>query len=202
METTTNEHVIGGFLSNGLIYKTKKNYAIYATNKRLIGLESPRNPVIPFSVLILGWILGFFLTSSLCWGLLDGIILGFVEYILLGAMTSLGDFLPGKRLRPTYELKVLRELEKRKDMSIPKEDIIAIELTPPSEHASGHLKITTKTGNPIEISIPSFKAFEKLKAVLKAFYSELCQLSSLLRDSCTNWEKYFFTSLFIFKLFA
>ena len=173
METTTSEHIIGGFLSNGLIYKTKKSYAIYVTNKRLIGLESPRNPIYPFIAFIIGWVLGSFLVGSIFFGLLDGLILGLTVYILLGALSYLGDITPGKELIPSYEQKVLRELEKRKDISIPIENIASIELKSPLKQVPGHLRVTTKTGRHIEITISFSKDFERLKTILKAFYPDL-----------------------------
>lgn len=67
--------------------------------------------------------------------------------------------------------KAIEELENKKDIEILKKDVSEIEMKKPSAlgFRGGYLKIRTKSGEPMEISIPYKKDFEKVKKLMEAF---------------------------------
>jgi len=74
--------------------------------------------------------------------------------------------------------KAIGELEDKKDIEILKEDISETELKKPSAlgFRGGFLKIRTKDGEPVQISIPFMIEFKKVKKLMEAFEPELLKI--------------------------
>ena len=147
------EKYISGYKSS-LIQKVGQRkiggagYGIYATNKRL-----------------------FLVKISVIDGLKDGAKGALLDNIVLPYM-SLG--MSGKVVRA----KDIGVLEDKKDIEILKEDISEIELKKPSAlgFRGGFLKIRTKDGEPVQISIPFMIEFKKVKKLMEVFEPELLKI--------------------------
>ena len=123
-------------------------YGIYATNKRI-----------------------FLVKISVIDSLKDGAKGTLLDTFVLPYM-SLG--MSGKVVRA----KDIGVLEDKKDIEILKEDISEIELKKPSAlgFRGGFLKIRTKDGEPLQITIPTMIEFKKVKKLMDAFAQELLKI--------------------------
>ena len=150
-EEMEEEKYVGGYKSSNFQKVGQRNiggYGIYATNKRIF--------------LVKGGVIDT-LNDSAKGTLLDTLVL---PYMSVG--------MSGKEERA----KAIGELEDKKDIEILKEDISAIELKKPSAlgFRGGFLKIRTKDGEPVQISIPFMIEFKKVKKLMEAFEPELLKI--------------------------
>ncbi len=72
------------------------------------------------------------------------------------------------------DLDIVRELEHRRDFEVRKDDVSSIELQkPPGVFRMGHMRITLKSGQSVEVKVGKQREYEQLKDVVMAFYPEV-----------------------------
>jgi hypothetical protein len=84
----------------------------------------------------------------------------------LGGVT--GAYL-GMRLSKDQSVKMIQELDQRKDFEVAKSDVSNLELKKPSFWSRGHIVITHQTGDAIKIIIASKKDFKDLVSLMSQF---------------------------------
>jgi len=81
---------------------------------------------------------------------------------------------PSERLSVLQSLQIIRELERRKDFEIHKDQISEIEMKrPPGIFRVGHVIIRVNSGEPVKVGIAKPKEYERLQVLLDAFYPEV-----------------------------
>jgi outer membrane lipoprotein SlyB len=75
----------------------------------------------------------------------------------------------GMRLSKDQSVKMIQELDERKDFEVAKSDVSNLELKKPSFVSRGHLVISTNTGDAIKIIIASKKDFKDLVSLMSQF---------------------------------
>ncbi len=73
------------------------------------------------------------------------------------------------RLSKDQSVKMIQELDERKDFEVAKSDVSNLELKKPSFWSRGHIVITRQTGDAIKIIIASKKDFKDLVALMSQF---------------------------------
>ena len=79
----------------------------------------------------------------------------------------------GARLSTDQSVKMIQELEERKDFEVAKQNVSRVELKKPSIWRRGHIVISQVTGEAIKVMIVQKKDFEKLVELMRAFSPEL-----------------------------
>jgi hypothetical protein len=75
----------------------------------------------------------------------------------------------GMRLSKDQSVKMIQELDQRKDFEVAKRDVSNLELKKPSFWSRGHIVITRQTGEAIKIIIASKKDFKDLVSLMSQF---------------------------------
>ena len=79
----------------------------------------------------------------------------------------------GARLSRDESVRLISELEQKKDLEIERNDISGIELKKPSFTHRGHLVISTFSGDPVKILLADKKDYEKIVVLMQAFRADL-----------------------------
>ena len=75
----------------------------------------------------------------------------------------------GMRLSKDQSVKMIQELDERKDFEVAKSDVSNLELKKPSFWSRGHIVITRQTGDAIKIIIASKKDYKDLVSLMSQF---------------------------------
>ena len=66
-------------------------------------------------------------------------------------------------------IRVIRELEQKKDLEVLKENISGIELRKPTFVHRGHIVVSTLSGDPVRVIIADKGDYQRLEALMRAF---------------------------------
>lgn len=150
------EEYVGGFTSGALKRGMFWGYGIYATNRRIIGVKSRK--------------------GAIAGALVGGVIGGAAGGIIVGVL--------GQKLSKDQSVKMIRELEEKKDFEISKEQVSQIEVKKPNVwqvrlvgSGRGHLLITPKSGEEIKILMQGNKEFENARNLMQAFLPEAVRVA-------------------------
>jgi hypothetical protein len=109
-------------------------------------------------------IIGVKLTQATAPSFLGGAMAGFVQ----------GQLMP--KLSPEESVRVIRELDQKKEFDLTRDQIAKIELKNAGMIYPGHIIFTSKTGQNFKVSVRAKVAFERLRDVMLAFSPELVKL--------------------------
>ena len=79
----------------------------------------------------------------------------------------------GMKLSTDQSVKMIQELEERKDFEVSKQNVSRVELKKPSIWRRGHIVITQVTGEAIKVLIVQKKDFQRLVELMRAFSPEI-----------------------------
>jgi len=79
----------------------------------------------------------------------------------------------GMKLSTDQSVKMIQELEERKDFEVSKQNVSRVELKKPSIWRRGHIVITQVTGEAIKVLIVQKKDFQRLVELMRAFSPEV-----------------------------
>lgn len=79
----------------------------------------------------------------------------------------------GMKLSTDQSVKMIQELEERKDFEVSKQNASRVELKKPSIWRRGHIVITQVTGEAIKVLIVLKKDFQRLVELMRAFSPEV-----------------------------
>src|SRR6266849_1803254 len=79
----------------------------------------------------------------------------------------------GMKLSTDQSVKMIQELEERKDFEVAKQNVSRVELKKPSIWRRGHIIVSRVAGEAIKVMIVQKKDFEKLVELMRAFSPEL-----------------------------
>jgi len=79
----------------------------------------------------------------------------------------------GMKLSTDQSVKMIQELEERKDFEVSKQNASRVELKKPSIWRRGHIVITQVTGEAIKVLIVQKKDFQRLVELMRAFSPEV-----------------------------
>ncbi len=117
-----------------------------------------------------GWVAGYgiYATDKRIIGVKSRKALG---KALLGAAVggTIGAYV-GMKLSKDQSVKMIQELEERKDTEVAKENVSSLELKKPSIWRRGHIVITPLTGEAVKITIAQKKDYEQLLELMKSFH--------------------------------
>ena len=75
----------------------------------------------------------------------------------------------GARLSRDDSIRVISELEQKKDLEVLKENISGIELRKPTFVHRGHIAVSTLSGDPVKVIIADKGDYQRLEALMRAF---------------------------------
>jgi len=79
----------------------------------------------------------------------------------------------GMKLSTDQSVKMIQELEERKDFEVSKQNVSRVELKKPSIWRRGHIVITQVTAEAIKVLIVQKKDFQRLVELMRAFSPEV-----------------------------
>jgi len=82
----------------------------------------------------------------------------------------------GLKLSKDDSVKLIHELEGRKDFEVPKENVSRLELKKPTHWRRGHIVIVPRSGDPVKILIGQKKDFEEIADLMDLFCREAVTL--------------------------
>jgi len=75
----------------------------------------------------------------------------------------------GARLSRDDSIRVISELEQKKDLEVLKESVSGIELRKPTFVHRGHIVVSTLSGDPVKVIIADKGDYQRLEALMRAF---------------------------------
>jgi hypothetical protein len=128
-----------------------KGYGVYATSRRILGVQRRKG-------VLAGKFVGGLFGSA-----------GSMKNLIVSSAV-------GHALTKDEGDKEIADLDKRKDFEIGRENISQIEIKKPGTFKWGHIKIRPRSGKDITIDMNGQKEFEYMKTLMNSFLPEAIKL--------------------------
>jgi hypothetical protein len=145
------ESYLGGMTTDNLKKGHMKGYGLYATSRRVLGVQRRKG-------VFAGKFVGGLFGSA-----------GSMKNLIVSSAV-------GHALTKDEGVKEIEDLEKHKDFEIRKDDISLIEIKKPGTFKWGHVKIKPKSGKDVTIDMNGQKEYEYMKVLMNAFLPEAVHL--------------------------
>lgn len=170
------EAYLGGISSARIRKGPLKGYGVYATNKRIIGVNIlllTRKPLLSWESSFALTFVSVFLVGTII-ATLSRSFEPFPAVLIISSISSIIAQIAINRLSPAKfeSIKTMEELERKKDFQAYKTQIRSITLTKPGLAHDGHLIVSLISGEIITIRHRGRKEFNKLKETMNAFNPE------------------------------
>jgi hypothetical protein len=76
------------------------------------------------------------------------------------------------RVTSDQSAKTIQELDQKKDFSVLKDQISRIEVKKPGTFTRGHIVVSLRSGDPVEVKIAEKRAYEQTMHLIQKFYPE------------------------------